>query len=228
LRQTRLKTNGILLMIMSERANVEDHENDGPKRRWPIATIAATTLVALASWKNNNPLVRGLTEVRPDSSWLTYAYRWPGSFFPASPFAGRLIDGSTAAAQTALAFGLNERKDGTTRTLKIAAISQAVGSITTRIAAVTGIVAPHDMHRVDTGPSAVTVALGTNFMVEHYRESTSRTQRLAWGAGIAALGLATTAGVYAVDPNMTDVLGHAAGFATGLVAGATAEMEEPE
>lgn len=199
------------------------NEANGRAHKLPIASTVATGLVALATWQSESKIVRTLSEIRPNSSWKDWLVRWPGSFFVASPYAGKAIDGLAAVATTALAFGLSERKDGIARTFKLVVIAQAAGSIATRLASVGGMVANKDMDRLDSGPSVVTVALGANYLTEKMRESETSRGKITWGLGVAAFGTAVTVGTYITEPNMTDVIGHGIGFVAGFITGSMTE-----
>lgn len=195
-----------------------------PKKKFPIAAAVASGAVALASWKSNTDIVRTLAEVRPDSSWVEWAYRWPGSFFEASPYFGKVADTALAVATTAWTFAVTERREGIKRTLKLAAASQFLGCAATRLASAAGLVAPEQRHELDVGPSAVTVALAANYATQRLREHRSPRDALycqiALGAGAAVL---TAIGL--TDPNITDLIGHAAGFTYGVVEGTRAPVE---
>jgi hypothetical protein len=193
------------------------------RKRLPIMSAAVSGLVGLASWKSNTDFVQRLAEVHANSSWLEWAYRWPGSFFEASPFFGKLTDTAVAVGTTAIAFGVTEQREGIRRTLKLAAVSQFAGCSATRMAAVTGLVSSEYRSELDVGPSAVTVALGANYLTRRMREGRSPRDALACKVllGASALGLAAVA---VVDPNITDVVGHAAGFMCGYVGGRIAPL----
>lgn len=189
------------------------------KPRGRAAIVAAVTgLVALASWKNNSEIVRTFSNVRPDSSWLQWAYRWPGSFFEASPFFDKLTDASLAAGTTALAFSVTMRREGVRQTLRKAVTGQFLGSAATRLTAVSGIIPSSHMPSIDVGSSSVAVALGANYLSQRIQEERSPGDVIACKAvlGVGAIGLAAAA---FVDPSMTDLVSHATGFTYGYFEG---------
>lgn len=182
------------------------------------ATLAVSGLVAGISWKSNADFVRAFTEVHLNSSWKDWGFRWPGSFFVASPFFGKTADTLLATAQTALTFGLNERKEGALQTLRKAAVFHAAGCVATRGIAVSGLVAPADTGELDVGPSAGTAGMAAYILARGIREGETLRVKAMYAAGLTAV----TGGVIAaaaMDRNVTDVVGHGAGMAAGIWSG---------
>lgn len=206
---------------MSERRITE--QTGGKLRRLPIATVILASGVALGSWQSSNEIVRSVTEVLPSSPWETWLTRWPGSFFVASPLVGEPTDGVLAVTQTAIALGINERRTNWRRMLVEAAVFQAVGCMATRLYEVSGLLPQAKMHEPDVGPSAVTVAFGTKYLIQRARESAGKA-RVAWYIGASALGVAAIGGAWAAG-DTTSAVGHAAGFMSGLIVG---RMYQPE
>lgn len=193
-------------------------------REAPYLAIALVGGIALASWQANTEFVRSFTEVLPTLPWTTWLARSPGSFFVPSPWLGEPADSLIALSQTALTVGNEERRRGWIKTAWEAATFQTIGCTATRLFEVSGLLPPEKMHEPDVGPSAVTVAFATKYLVEKAREATEIRHRRRWYAGAAAVGLAATGGALLTgDP--TSAVGHAAGSLCGWVAGLKSDIQ---
>ncbi len=192
------------------------HEDLNTKKSLPITPVIASGLIAFANWQGNSKVVSTLTDVRPDSSWVEWLYRWPGSFFKASPYMGKVGDTALSVGLIAATMAHTERDEGIKRTLKIAAFGHALGCAATRTAAVVGLVPSEQMHALDVGSSSATAALVGNWVTRFFRgrdERFSTRQARAIAMGIGAIGIAAL-GV--LDPSVTDTVGHVVPYAYGM------------
>ena len=187
------------------------------RHQFPFVAIVLAGTAALASWQYEmgNALVRNFAEVLPSSSWLTWAERWPGSFFVASPVLGNPLDGLLTAALIGLTVGMTEWREGWKRTLSKVFVFQALGCVATRLYEISGLLPPDKMNVPDVGSSAVTVALIAALLTEKIQEHSRHRNTLKlvmYGGALAVLTIGATVGVVALgDPTSAVAHGVAVG-----------------
>lgn len=195
------------------------------KKPFPIAAATTSTLIGLANLAGNTKLVSTLTDVRPSSPWSEWLYRWPGSFFKASPYLGKVGDTALSVGLVAATFSHTERDEGIGRTLKLAAAGHALGCAATRAGAVVNLVPSEHMNDLDVGSSSATAMLAGNWATRFLREyfPTPKARAIALGGGTLAI-----AALWAVDPSITELFGHAIPFAGGVWAGGRMPLASAE